>query len=273
MKFALSNGKKTEATKGAKGFCPSCGSELVAKCGEIKVNHWAHKGNRNCDPWWENETDWHRSWKEKFPIDWQEVIQFDNSGEKHIADVKTERGCVLEFQHSYLKPEERRARNAFYPKLVWVVAGFRRKTDKPQFQKVVKESTVVSMEPLIREVSFPEECRLLKEWHDSGALVFFDFQEAYELKQSALWFLFPKMSTGEAYLSPFSRVKFIELHNNNEFDEIVRNVILPICKTLYSNKQIIRKRIIRVSRNYVRSNRFSGFQRYRANKRRKIRRF
>ena len=47
MKFALINGDKAEATKGAKGFCPSCGSELIAKCGEVKVNHWAHKGNRN----------------------------------------------------------------------------------------------------------------------------------------------------------------------------------------------------------------------------------
>lgn len=69
MKFALINGDKAEATKGAKGVCPSCGSELIAKCGEVKVDHWAHKGNRNCDPWWENETDWHRSWKGNFPKD------------------------------------------------------------------------------------------------------------------------------------------------------------------------------------------------------------
>lgn len=262
MKFALINGKKTEATKGARGFCPNCGSELVAKCGEIKVDHWAHKGNRNCDPWWENETDWHRSWKEKFPIDWQEVIHFDDSGEKHIADVKTKSGCVLEFQHSYLKPEERRSRISFYRKLVWVVDGTRRKTDKTQFQKVINESTLVNKEPLIIEVSFPEECRLLKEWHDSRVLVFFDFQEANELKQSALWFLFPKMPTGEAYLSPFCRDKLIELHNNNKFDEFVRKVILPTGKTLYGNKQIIRKRSIRANR-----------QMYLDNKRRKKRRF
>ena len=114
MKFALVNGEKSEATKGAKGFCPSCGAELIAKCGEVKVNHWAHKGSRNCDPWWENETDWHRSWKGNFPVDWQEVIHFDGKGEKHIADVKTQTGYVLEFQHSYLDPEERRSRNAFH---------------------------------------------------------------------------------------------------------------------------------------------------------------
>ncbi len=66
MKFAFHNDEKIEATKGVKGICPSCGSELIAKCGEINVHYWAHKGNRNCDSWWETETEWHRSWKDKF---------------------------------------------------------------------------------------------------------------------------------------------------------------------------------------------------------------
>ena len=36
MRFALLKDERIEATKGAKGLCPSCGSELIAKCGEIK---------------------------------------------------------------------------------------------------------------------------------------------------------------------------------------------------------------------------------------------
>ncbi len=216
MKFAIVNGNKTEATKGAKGSCPSCGSELIARCGEVKVNHWAHKGNRNCDPWWENETEWHRSWKSTFPIDWQEVVHFDDSGEKHIADVKTPTGCVLEFQHSYLVPEERRLRTAFYSKLVWIVDGTRRKTDIPQFAKILKESDVVTNNPpiQIRRVHFPEECRLLREWHEINALVFFDLQEVNETKQSMLWFLIPKISNSEAYISTFPRALFINLLND-----------------------------------------------------------
>jgi competence CoiA-like predicted nuclease len=114
MKYALIGDERIEATKGAKGVCPSCGSILIAKCGDLKVNHWSHKGNRNCDQWWENETEWHRAWKGQFPDDWQEVVHKDKNGEKHIADVKTESGWVLKFQHSYLKPEESRSRNAFY---------------------------------------------------------------------------------------------------------------------------------------------------------------
>jgi competence CoiA-like predicted nuclease len=177
MKYALINGKKSEATKGTKGLCPSCGSELIAKCGEIKVNHWAHKGRRHCDHWWEPETEWHRSWKDKFPNDWQEVHHKAEDGEIHIADVKTEDGWIIEFQHSFLNPEERLKRNAFYRKIVWVVDGLRRKTDKLQFQKMIEEESIlVSQEPLIRQVYFPEECRLMKEWHDGNAFVFFDFQ-------------------------------------------------------------------------------------------------
>ena len=40
------------------------------------------------------------SWKNQFPTEWQEIIQRGNTGEKHIADVKTKDGWVIEFQHS-----------------------------------------------------------------------------------------------------------------------------------------------------------------------------
>lgn len=267
MKFALVNGEKVKASKGAKGICPSCCSELIAKCGEVKVNHWAHKGNRNCDPWWENETEWHRSWKDKFPIHWQEVVHFDGNGEKHIADVETETGCVLEFQHSYLNPEERRSRNAFYSKLVWIVDGTRRKTDIPQFEKILKDSAPVTNHPpiKIRRVHFPEECRLLREWHDSDALVFFDFQLA---KETMLWFLFPKILSTEAYISTFPRGLFIELHKENKFDEMVRDTILPIHKELAKGIQTRRKNI-----EYGLPTKLSGSKRLIVNKQRRKRRF
>jgi competence CoiA-like predicted nuclease len=113
MKFALLNDKqRIEATKGAIGICPSCGSELVARCGEIKVHHWSHK--KKCDDYsWENETEWHRNWKNEFPREWQEVIHKDESGEKHIADVKTDEDWVVEFQHSAIASEERNSRDKF----------------------------------------------------------------------------------------------------------------------------------------------------------------
>ena len=40
MKYALVNNEKVEATKGQVGICPVCGSTVIAKCGNYKINHW-----------------------------------------------------------------------------------------------------------------------------------------------------------------------------------------------------------------------------------------
>ena len=67
------------------------------------------------------------------------------AGEKHIADVKTERGDVLEFQHSPLDPQERRAREEFYQRMVWVVDGTRRSPRRiSQLLRAVEEATAIS---------------------------------------------------------------------------------------------------------------------------------
>ena len=74
MKYAIVNDQRTEASKGSKGVCRACRAEMIAKCGKIEINHWAHKRKQNCDPWWENETAWHREWKNYFNAEWQEFI-------------------------------------------------------------------------------------------------------------------------------------------------------------------------------------------------------
>lgn len=50
-------------------------------------------------------------------------MHFDASGEKHVADVKTATGAVLEFQNSPMPPNELRAREHFYGNMLWVVNG------------------------------------------------------------------------------------------------------------------------------------------------------
>jgi len=240
MKYAIVEGNKTEAFKGGRGTCPSCNSELIARCGDVNINHWAHKGARNCDTWWENETEWHREWKNSFPKEWQEVVHIDEKGEKHIADVKTEKGWVLEFQHSFIKDDERNSRNIFYSKLVWVVDGLRRKTDRLQFQKVLKESSKAPVGNVdIRKINFPEESRLLKEWMNCKVPVFFDFGE---FSKSTIWFLLPLNIKREAYLIPFSREEFISVHNANGFDELVDEIIPNIRNILIDHRRNISKR-------------------------------
>ena len=225
MKFALFNEERIEAKKGAKGECPCCGSELIAKCGEVYIHHWAHK--KKCDDhWWENETEWHRNWKNQFPNEWQEIVHFDDSGEKHIADVKTSEGWAIEFQHSYLKPEERRSRNNFYNKLIWVVDGMRRKTDVKQFQKILNKADFVFHEPVLLDVNYPEDCKLLKEWGNSSSLIFLDFNV------ERLWFIYPRISGNRIFLNPFPRSYIIERLNNNKFDEILDTMINPVQKVM-----------------------------------------
>jgi competence protein CoiA len=120
------NGNRSRPLPGAVGTCPFCQSEMIARCGEVRVHHWAHKSKLNCDPWWEPETDWHRNWKNEFPLRWQERILWDEATrEKHIADVFTLAGLTVEVQHSHLEPEERRAREAFYKNMLWIVDGSR----------------------------------------------------------------------------------------------------------------------------------------------------
>jgi competence protein CoiA len=235
MKYAILNGEKIEATKGSKGFCPSCGSELIAKCGNVNINHWAHKGERTCDLWWENETDWHRTWKNNFPVDWQEVVQRDESGEKHIADVKTKRGWVIEFQHSYLKPDEQQSRNNFYKRIVWVVDGRRRKRDKQQFYNAICEQRLVSVKPLIHRVHFIDEYRILNEWNKCNAIVLFDIPENEIFEESFLWLLLHHRLNSDAFLMQLSRNEFIKRHLDGSFDEIIGREYRSTCDNPPSN--------------------------------------
>lgn len=230
MKFAKVDNKRIEATKGATGICPVCGSEVIARCGEIKIHHWSHK-TKCTDHWWENETEWHRNWKNQFPKEWQEVVHFDDSGEKHIADIKTPENWVVEFQHSAIKSEERRSRNEFYNKdsnLIWVVDGTRRKTDVKQFAKVlIEESRIDAPSKLLIHITFPDWSNLIMEWKDTPSLMFLDFND--ELSENKdLWLIYPRMYENGIYLSQFSRDCFVEYLNNNKFDEIIDKVINPI---------------------------------------------
>lgn len=123
MQLALVNDQRVEAFLGGRGVCPICGAETIAKCGPRIIHHWAHHRLRDCDPWWENETVWHREWKNKFPLLCREVSHVAEDGEIHRADVKTPTGIVIEIQHSAMTDAERISREEFYENLVWIIDG------------------------------------------------------------------------------------------------------------------------------------------------------
>jgi hypothetical protein len=112
-----------EAFKGGEGTCPVCGSRAIAKCGPRVIHHWAHASRRDCDPWWENETPWHREWKNRFPESYREISHIASDGEIHRADLKTPSGVVIEVQHSQMTDAERISREEFYGNLVWIIDG------------------------------------------------------------------------------------------------------------------------------------------------------
>jgi len=215
MKYAIVDGKRREAEPKLVGECPGCSAPMVAKCGEIKVWHWAHRIKRECDHWWEPETEWHRNWKNQFPEGWQEYVDRSEDGEKHIADVRTDQGWVIEFQHSRISPEERRSRESFYGNMVWVVDGLRRKRDLTKFVEAVNSRQPLSHKPLIVTAS-PMDCRLVQEWSSSPAPVFFDFGGTTQ--PSGLWFLIPVGSERTAYFASVGKAAFVSSHRKGAFN-------------------------------------------------------
>lgn len=199
---------------------------MVAKCGEMRVWHWAHRGRRHCDSWWENETVWHRNWKEHFPVEWQEIVHHAEDGERHIADVKTSDDCVIEFQHSYIKPDERRSREGFYQKLVWVVDGLRRKRDVAGFQRAWEHTrAIIGPNSPVRQI-WRHEGALLRDWAGSRANVFFDFGD-----ERMLYWLLPNADDTWAWVARIPRAEFIDTHRRigtqgaRDFDSFVEALV------------------------------------------------
>ncbi len=213
MKFALVNGQRSDAAKtGLRGTCVYCQSDTIAKCGLERIDHWAHKIKSSCDQWWEEETAWHRAWKNRFPAEWQESIHIDSAnGEKHIADIKTDKEFVIEFQHSAIKPDEIKSREAFYRNMVWVVDGTRLKRDYPRFRKGFR-SLITSSEKGLLYSAYPEDCFPLS-WLRSSVPVYFDFAGEPPLPdgmRDPLCCLFPCKIGQSRVVGRLSREKFIE---------------------------------------------------------------
>ena len=177
MQYALVDGVVLEPAPGLKGICRSCESPMIAKCGRYKLWHWAHKSRIHCDPWWETETDWHRAWKNYFSKEWQEVILFNSiTNEKHIADVKTDKGLVLEFQHSTITPEEMKAREQFYGNMVWVVDACRDEVNAGHFN--LSLGGKINESPVVYAFHWIGRSKLFDNWIRATKPVFIDFGQA-----------------------------------------------------------------------------------------------
>jgi len=121
MIWAKEGEKRIKATSHAKAKCPICEEEVIAKCGNIMIHHWAHKSKQECDTW-AGETEWHLNWKNHFPEETQEVVLTLGSL-KHRADVYLRNQGTIEFQSSPLSELDIHNREVFYDNLTWVLNG------------------------------------------------------------------------------------------------------------------------------------------------------
>ena len=221
MKFALYGGERVEAEANLKGaVCQVCKAEVIAKCGDIKIHHWAHKSKRKCDHWWENETQWHKDWKNQFSKDWQEIIHKSETGEKHIADIKTPKGLVVEFQHSPIDKDELSTRNTFYENIVWVVDGTRRKYDERNFEEEIEFSKELKRMDL-------GNSSLLIEWSGIQKPVFFDFGKPL------LW------AISDGWTFEFDKYDFIEGVKMGGDGKTLLHLLKEKVKNLYEERKSI----------------------------------
>lgn len=227
MKYAIVNGIKKEATKGLKGICPICGKELIAKCGNFKVNHWAHKVKDACDNWWENETLWHRKWKNYFPIEMQEKVMFDETKkEKHIADICTNHNLIIEFQHSSIKYEEKISRELFYKNLIWVVDGTRLKSD---YQRFVSGKYNLLCNNNDFAILSCNSSVLPCSWEKNNVPVCFDFSGCDDPRYYIYCFL-PYKFDDNIILVRMTKQTFINYVLNNQIVSLLRTLIIEINK-------------------------------------------
>lgn len=221
MNFALVNGERTEAQKGGRGTCSHCHGETIAKCGCERIWHWAHRSKDQCDPWLEGETKWHRAWKGRFPRRCQEFKVVDPAtGKWHVADVRTDSGLVIEFQHSAIRSDQIQSREDFYGNMVWVVDGTRSPVDYRRFCKGTRDLTsgpgyagpISSIWDDVLSTCFPRLC-FPKRWLQRSVPVYFDFQgiaflDQPDEKRPPLWCFIPKGETGWAGIAKLQRRDF-----------------------------------------------------------------
>ena len=171
MRFALVNGGRVKPSPGITGTCSVCDGELIPKCGRYVRWHWAHKSTINCDLWHESETDWHLVWKDCFPTEYQEVVHVDQlTGERHIADVKTKAGRVVEIQHSPISEQELLSREDFYDDMFWIV-------DARNFFGHFNLGTsydLATVNPMTYHFQWFSRSTLLKRWSVACKPVYFD---------------------------------------------------------------------------------------------------
>lgn len=202
--YAVVDGVRTHISEAARlqhGICPVCGAELVARKGKFREDHWWHVNGKRCDPWYQPKGPWHLYWQNMFPKECQEVVvegDVDGTRVRHIADVKTFGGIVLEVQYSAISPETIAIREAFYCGMLWLANMTRVWSDNNVLEAMKRNGPYAVGEEMAWVVN---ETRLIarQKWFLATKPVAFDFSGALERPQSDehLYCLLPNVGDGQ----------------------------------------------------------------------------
>lgn len=143
------DGKKIhidDYVKGMEIYSP-LGGELVAKRGEIKEHHYAHKNACNKDNWLDPVmTEWHKSYQSI--CDRKNVeYRISKNGKLHIADIYNN-GMVIELQHSPISNETIDERETFYMNMIWLFDNTER--EGPGMIKIRKSQIILRAGRLVK---------------------------------------------------------------------------------------------------------------------------
>ncbi|MCB9841156.1 MAG: hypothetical protein H6809_05870 [Phycisphaeraceae bacterium] len=114
MLYATLDGKRIRPVRGMRATCPTCGEAVEAKCGQIKVHHWAHRSGSACAQS-ADMCEWHVNWQMQVIPEATEVVL-----PPRRADLRGNDGVVIELQHSAISTEEIASREAHYGHMVWM---------------------------------------------------------------------------------------------------------------------------------------------------------
>jgi len=116
MRYAKVSGARIEPEySGQKGLCPFCESNVVAKCGDVLADHWAHVNKSDCVGCYTPMTEWHKGWQDQFPPECREVKVGKNRADIFIG------GFAIEVQHSRTTGDVVKAREDAHKKLIWIL--------------------------------------------------------------------------------------------------------------------------------------------------------
>ena len=220
MKYAMINSQKVEAKPNLKGaLCPKCKSEMIAKCGSIRIHHWAHKKGAHCDEWAEPENAWRLNWLKAFEGFRQEEI-IKQGNESHFVDVLTENGTPILFRQKAPSSDDMAKMESFFRGLIWFAnmgASIRacKAFEKAMIEQFITESEIKNVWLCSCEKGIPAA------WLDAKYPVFLDFRCSEEIVNDYLWCLMPKLhpdDRSDRILIRFSEVdEVVDKIKNRQF--------------------------------------------------------